>query len=472
MAEQTNSTNIENKPVDFTVQVDVNADNSTASMNMTPPKFGGIEPTVELIRKAIADKGVCFGILDKNITDAVKELQFGQDIVVAKWAPPENGIDGTITWKFDKEVTAKPVEDENGMVDYKNLGTVRNILKGTVLADITLPTDGTPGTNILGNTINPTPGKKASYQLGANTELSEDGKRIVAFTDGALVYKNGTFAIDHEVVIKTNIDFSTGNIEFIGDVVVNGDVMEGFKVESTSGNVLIKGGVYGGDIKAKGNIIIKKGANHSKINAGGDFNVMFCEYSDINCGGNLEATNLIICNVYCGGKLKIKGKSGGLVGGRYTIMSEVEVENIGSSHYPVTEVTLGNNAVLTNEKMEHMKIIEKREQENHDLTLIIDYLNDKKKKEMKPLPGEKEEILGNAVRTRLIKQREIGDMKKRISEIDEMLLNKQNLRINCKGTIYPKTKIVINTSRYEVSAEWTHCSVYIGEDGEIAFGQL
>jgi uncharacterized protein (DUF342 family) len=472
MSEQTNSTKTENKPVDFTVQIDVKSDNSVVSMLMTPPMYGGTEPTVALIKQAAADKGVSFGIDEKTISDAVKNLQFGQDIIIAKWNPPVSGIDGTIIWRYDKEVTAKPIEDENGNVDYKNLGTVRNILKSTVLADITLPTEGTPGTDVLGNTLIPIPGKKASFQLGANTELSEDGKRIVATADGALTYKNSTFAIEHEVVIKTNIDFSTGNIDFIGDIVVNGDVMEGFKVESTSGNVLIKGGIYGGEIKAAGNITIKKGANHSKLEAGGDLTVMFCEYSDISCVGDLEATNLIICNVYCGGKLKTKGKSGGLVGGRYTILSEVEVENIGSSHYPVTEVTLGNNAVLTNEKIEYMKIIEKREQEIHDLTLIIDYLNDKKKKDMKPLPAEKEEILGNAVRTRLIKQREIGDMKKRISEIDEILQNKQNLRINCKGTIYPKTKIVMNTSRYEVTAEWTHCSVFIGEDGEIAFGQL
>jgi uncharacterized protein (DUF342 family) len=472
MAEQNYSTTVESKPIDFTVKVDVNSNNSTASIYLTPPQLGGLEPTSELIMNAITEKGITHGINKQKIDNVITNRLYGQDIVIAFWTPAQNGIDGTIKWKFDKEVSAKPVEDENGMVDYKNLGTIRNIYKSTVLAEITLPTDGTPGTDVLGTTLNPLPGKKASYQIGSNTALSEDGKRIIATADGALVYKNGTFSIDHEVVIKANIDFTTGNIEFIGDIVVSGDVMEGFKVQSLSGNISIKGGVYGGEIIAAKNIVIKKGANHSKIESGGNLNVMFCEYSDINCEGDLEATNLIICNVYCGGKLKTKGKSGGLVGGRYTILNEVEVENIGSSHYPVTEVTLGNNAVLTNEKIEHIKTIEKREQEIHDLTLIIDYLNDKKKKEMKPLPSEKEEILGNAVRTRLIKQREVGDMKKRITEIDEILLNKQNLRINCKGTIYPKTKIVMNTSRYEVTNEWTHCSVYIGEDGEIAFGQL
>ncbi|MDR0986684.1 MAG: FapA family protein [Ruminococcus sp.] len=463
---------VQNPPEDCVVTVDINTNNSVAAMKITPPKFGGKDLSLELVRKALADAGVTHGLNEDNITNAVKKFQFNTDIIVAAWTPPEDGIDGTIRWKFDRESSGTPIEDDQGNVDYKNLGTVRNIYKNTVLAEITLPTDGTPGTDVRGNTLMPKPGKKASYTVGTNTAVSEDGKRITSTADGALVYKSNTFHIEHEVVIKTNIDFATGNIEFIGDIVINGDIMEGFNVTSMSGNVLIKGGVYGGTVKAAKNITIKKGANHSKIECEGDFTVMFCEYSDIKCEGDLEATNLIICNVYCGGKLKIKGKSGGLVGGRYTIMNEVEVENIGSSHYPVTEVTLGNNAVLTNEKGELMKAIEKRNQEIHDLTLIIDFLNDKKKRDMKPLPAEKEEILGNAVRTRLIKSRDIQTMNKRIGEIDEILQNKQNLRINCKGTIYPKTKIVINTSRYEVANEWVRCSVFIGEDGEIAFGQL
>ncbi|MDR0903933.1 MAG: FapA family protein [Ruminococcus sp.] len=462
----------QNKPVDCVVKVDINNNNAVAAMNITPPQFGGRDLSVELIKEAIATAGVTYGIKEDNIEDAVKKSRFNTDIIVAAWTPATDGVDGTIKWKFDRETTSTPIEDEKGNVDYKNLGTVRNIYKNTVIAEITLPTDGTPGTDVRGSTLAPKPGKKAAYTVGTNTAVSEDGKRITATADGALVYKSNTFQVEHEVVIKTNIDFATGNIEFIGDVIVNGDIMEGFEVTSLSGNVLIKGGVYGGTVKAAKNITIKKGANHSKIECEGDFIVMFCEYSDIKCEGNLEATNLIICNVYCGGKLKIKGKSGGLVGGRYTIMDEVDVENIGSSHYPVTEVTLGNNAVLTNEKSELMKAIEKRNQEIHDLTLIIDFLNDKKKRDLKPLPAEKEEILGNAVRTRLIKSRDIQTMNKRIAEIDEILQNKQNLRINCKGTIYPKTKIVINTSRYEVANEWTRCSVFVGEDGEITFGQL
>jgi hypothetical protein len=147
------------------------------------------------------------------------------------------------------------------------------------------------------------------------------------------------------------------------------------------------------------------------------------------------------------------------------------VGNIGSQHYPITEITLGNNAVLATEKEDLERGIATRDQEVHDLGLIIDYLNNKKK-ELRKLPADKDEVLGNSVRQRLIKGREIQKMRARIDEINGMLSNRQNLRINCKGTIYPKTKIIINEMRCEVVVEWKHVSVYIDEDGEFKFAPL
>jgi uncharacterized protein (DUF342 family) len=264
-----------NAPIDCSITVDINNNNSVASVTVTPPQNGGEHVTEDMIRKALEEKGVVFGYKENEIAGIAKSHTYGMDVVVAAWQPPENGVDGTITWKFDRETAGKPIEDDRGNVDYKNLGTVRNVYKGDVLAEITFPTDGVPGSDVRGSTLVPKAGKKASYQVGSNTALTEDGTRIVASSDGALVFKNGTFAIEHELIIKTNIDFATGNIEFIGDIVVNGDILEGFMVKSFSGNVNIKGGVYGGEVIAAKDVVIKKGANHSKIEAGGDFNVMF-----------------------------------------------------------------------------------------------------------------------------------------------------------------------------------------------------
>jgi uncharacterized protein (DUF342 family) len=458
-------------PIDFKLNIMLSSNYSTATVYVFPPKFGGADVTPDDIKRALKDNNVTFGILEDKINEICENKEYDQDFVVAKWQQSVNGIDGTITYKYEKFASDVPVEDEAGFVDYKMLGTIRNIYRQTVIAEITLPTPGEPGFDVRGQELLPKPGTKASYVVGTGTVLNEEGTIITALIDGALFFEGGAFVVRKEVNIKSDIDFKTGNIDFLGDVIVSGDVFEGFRVTSTNGSVTIKGAVYSAEVTAKCDVEIKKGANHAKLTAGGNIRAQFCEYCDLTAQGDIEAQTLILSNAYCGGTLSTKGANGGLIGGRYTLITGAQVNNIGSPHYPITEVTLGNNAVLANERFELTASIENRNNEIRDLTLIIDYLNNKKKVDFK-LPPEKDEILGNAVRTRLIKNRDISQANKRIAEIDAILANRQDLRLEVKGTIYPKTKIVINSCRYEVNTEWKRVSVYLDEDNEFHFAPM
>ncbi|MDR0946548.1 MAG: FapA family protein [Ruminococcus sp.] len=463
--------NENNAPIDCVIIATINSNNSVAAVTVMAPQNGGTEVSTELIMKALDDKGVKAGIIEETVNSIAREKLYNTDFVVARWKQAENGVDGEITYHFEKSVEGKPTENSKGNVNYKDLGIIRTVLRNTIIADITLPTDGEAGYDVRGTVLQPRPGKKASYQLGPGTQLINDDTQISAVIDGALFWRNNSFCVEPDITLKDDIDFKTGNIEFIGDITVNGDILEGFKVVSQKGSVTVKGAVFGGEVSAGIDVTLKKGCNHAKITAGGNIDSLFCEYSNINCAGDFTAQNLILCDVYCGGALRTKAGSGGLVGGRYTIIGDCEVGNIGSQHYPITEITLGNNAVLATEKEDLQRGIATRNQEVHDLGLIIDYLNNKKK-ELRGLPEDKEEILGNSVRQRLIKGREIQKMNKRIDEIDDFLSNRQNLRINCKGTIYPKTKIIINQSRCEVVVEWKRVSVYLDEDNEFKFAPL
>jgi uncharacterized protein (DUF342 family) len=471
MEENKNATEKTEAPIDCKINVLLSSNYSAASIYIVSPKHGGKDITIEALNTALKDNNVVFGIDTEKIAEICEKKKYEEDFVIAKWQQSVNGTDGSIVYKFEKVTTGIPVEDEAGFVDYKMLGTIRNIYKGTIIAEITLPTPGEAGYDIRGQELLPKPGTKASYVVGTGTVLNEEGTLITALIDGALFFEGGAFVVRKDVTIKSDIDFKTGNIEFIGDVVVSGDVFEGFKVSSSGGNVTIKGAVYSAVIEAKGDVEIKKGANHAKLTAQGNIRAQFCEYCDLHANGDIDAQTLILSNAYCGGTLTTKGANGGLVGGRYTIITGAQVNNIGSPRYPITEVTLGNNAVLANEMFELNNSIENRNNEIRDLTLIIDYLNNKKKTDFKLAP-DKEEVLGNAVRTRLIKNRDIAKANKRIQEINAILANRQDLKLEVKGSIYPKTKIVINSCRYEVNTEWKHVSVFLDEENEFHFAPL
>ncbi len=451
-------------PVDCVINVTITSNCSEVYVTVDPPENGGKEVTFEAIMQELNNYKVCYGMNIDEVKRIADNRLYNERTLVAEWTPAVNGIDGTITYRFDKQVKIAPVEDDHGFVDYKNLGLIRTIHKGDVIADITHPTEGEPGTDVKGQTLRQIPGKKASFTVGTNTELNEDETQIIASTDGNINFKSNAFVVDQVVTIAGDVDASVGNINFVGDVIVKGEVMEGFKI-SSNGNIVVSGNVNGATLECDGDIVIKKGCINSKIVAHGSVTINFCEHSNIRCDGDLISSNFVICDVYCG-NLSVKGTHGGLMGGSYTSLTSVEIPNIGTKNYTPTVLTVGDNALLAEEKTGLLNDMEKLKKTIDDLTLVINFLNEKKK-ELHTLPEEKEQMLGNACRQKIVMGMDIKKIQKRIDEIDTSLSNKQFLSIGCKGYMYPGVKIIINDQVFKVEAEYVRTRVSISEDGII-----
>ena len=451
-------------PVDCAIYVTITSNSSEVYVTVEPPENGGKEVTFEAIMQELNNYKVCYGLNLDEIKRIAENRLYNERTLVAEWTPAVNGIDGTITYHFEKQVKIAPVEDDHGFVDYKNLGLIRTVHKGDVIADITHPTEGEPGTDVKGQLLRQIPGKKASFTLGTNTELNEDETQIVASTDGNINFKGNAFVVDQVVTIAGDVDASVGNINFVGDVIVKGEVMEGFKIAS-KGNIVVSGNVNGATLECDGDIIIKKGCINSKIMAHGSVTINFCEHSNIRCDGDLISSNFVICDVYCG-NLSVKGTHGGLMGGSYTSLTSVEIPNIGTKNYTPTVLTVGDNALLSEEKTALLNEMEKIKKTLDDLVLVINFLNEKKK-ELHTLPEEKEQMLGNACRQKIVMGMDIKKIQKRIDEIDTSLSNKQFLSIGCKGYMYPGVKIIINDQVFKAEAEYVRTRISISEDGLI-----
>lgn len=451
--------------VDCKYDVSVSAGNKEAFIFITPPSGTGKGVTVDGIEAALKANNVVFGLREDVIKMIADDQKYSQKLCVAVAQLPIDGVSGSITYKYDKKVEAAPTENERGFVDYKDLGFIRVVRTGDVIADITLPTEGEPGIDVRGGKIAQYPGKKAQFTLGPNTKITEDEQHVVAAADGRLIFKNNAFTVETTVIINGDVDASVGNISFIGDVIIKGNVCEGFKVSSNT-NITVSGEVNGATLEAGGNITIKQGCVFAKITCHGNVSALFCERSNINCDGNISAQNYVICNIYCAGELTIKASNGSLIGGKYTILNSLEASNIGSKTYTPTDITLGDNAILADEKTQLEMKIAAAQKKIEDLTMIVNFLNEKKK-ELRKLPDDKEEMLATAVRQRVLLNVEIKTNQKRIDEINVYLSTKQQLWVRCKGYIYPGTRITINDNVFKADKEYAHSMVSIGADGEI-----
>lgn len=434
-------------PVSSTVEISVDPNRTSAFISFSPPENGGSDITIAKIKKVLDDNFISFGILEDDLNAAVEQKRYNENICAARWRAPVDGVDGMIQYYYNKDKHIAPVEDENGVVDYKNLGLVNNITEGTPIAEINPPTEGMPGTDITGRPVAQKKGIPAKFNVGAGTQLVNNDTQIIAALDGNLVFKNGAFVVEEKIIISGDVDTSSGNIDFIGDITIKGGVFEGFRVASKK-NITIMGLVTGAEIIADGNITVKVGVINSKLKSGADIKIGFCENSAIEAQGNIESPSFVGGEVFAGEKIIASGK-GVIVGGKYTALKGVEASVIGSENYTKTMVTLGNNAVLSEER-------EKLEKENAALDGQVDQLGKilltlteyAKKGRLSP---ERQKMQTDARRNHLQLQHQIRNNKKRIAEIEQALQLMQNLVVEVKRILYPGVTLRINSSILKVN---------------------
>lgn len=446
-----------------TLSISVTTDYHRAFLLITPPQGGECIVTCEEIVKTLREKGVKHNICEDEIREILEKKIFINQIAVASWTPPVDGVDGTIKYKFPFESELVPQIQEDGKtVDYKNLGFIRYVEKGTVIAEITPPTEGECGYDVRGVQIRQRPGKPASYKLGENVKLSEDGLTLYAAESGHLAYEYGAFSVQTTVTVNQDVDASTGNIEFAGDVIIKGDVTEGFKVSSAH-NITVTGNVSGAALEAGGDIVVKSGITNSTVTAHGNINAQFAEYSKLTADGTVTVQMLVVCTCYAGEELNA---SKAMSGGKYTCLNNGTAGSLGSKNYAKTEVVIGDNALISEEKASLEKRIAEIDKQVLQCVQIVEFLNEKLK-QLKKIPPEKEEMRGKAIKTKYTLQAEKKQVMNRIKEIDERLAVKQFLRFDVKGTVFPGVKVIINGSTYTVEGEMRRVSFHLNEDGEL-----
>ena len=454
----------EEKIVHSNVDVSVDSNKTAAFVSFNKPSGGGMDITVDRIMSALKEKDVCFGLLEENINLAVEQRRYDENICAARWLAPENGIDGTVKYYYKTESNIAPVENEHGVVDYKNLGLVRNITAGTTIAVITLPTEGQPGKDVTGKEAPQKKGSPANLNIGKGTSLVNDGTELVATVDGNLEYKNGTFCVEETLVLPGDVDVSSGNIDFIGSVTVKGSVMEGFRVSSKK-DINIFGTATGAELSAAGNIQVKTGCINSNVSCSGNVRFGFCENTKVRCEGTVESASFIGGEVFAGKNIVATG-NGIMMGGKYTALDGVDAGVIGSENYTKTEITLGNNAVLCEERNNLSKQIEEMEDKADQLGKMLTTLNEYAKKAK--LSPKHEQLKADALRNRLKMQAETKKAKLRIEEIDKALQLTQDLSVGVRKMIYPGVTIKSNSCILQVNAVENRVRARV-DGGEIKF---
>jgi uncharacterized protein (DUF342 family) len=260
----------------------------------------------------------------------------------------------------------------------------------------------------------------------------------------------------------------TGNIIFLGTVIITGNVEDGFSVKA-AGNIEVKGTVSRAELDAEGDIIIYQGINGKgggKIRAGKSLWSRFIENANVEAGSMVVVTDGIInSNVDAIKSILCQGKRANVMGGRLRAREEINAKVLGNPTSGTETICEVGFDPQSKEELDRLRVLkEKTEKRLDEIKLNIQSLINMKK-QRKTLPEEKEAQMQELMDERQVL---IGDVRKTeigMQRIQEFLSELQvRGRVSASSKVYPGVKILIRDAREEVRTEY-RAVTFIMENG-------
>lgn len=296
-----------------------------------------------ILGKALQNANVTTGIDSLEVVRLLQAQSYFKLIPIATGTAPIEGTPGEVVELFAREITKEVIVDEDGMADYRAMNYVRQVEENTHICDIIPPKEGTPGVQVDGKIVNPKPVRAARPPKGTNTGLSEDGMHLIATRTGHLEFANDAFHVRALLEIKGDVDYSTGNLDFEGDIHIHGDVREGFEVKA-SGTVTIDGLVEAATIEAGGDLVISRGVvgdHRAMLRSKGCVRVKYLENCVLYAGKNVYADCIMTSHIFSDDGITVTSGRGSVIGGSLTAAHTIHARMVGAQSGRKTELTLG-----------------------------------------------------------------------------------------------------------------------------------
>ena len=449
----------------------ISEDKMTAIARFYPPSTGGKSITKEDIYSECHLAKVVYGIDDKVIDDFLSNKKYATDYVIAKGTPVVEGRDARIEYHFNTDNRIRPTLNEDGTVDFHNLNLVNHCTAGMVLATLHPEVRGTAGTDVFGTPLKPRDVKHATLQFGLNIELSEDKCTITSKVNGHVNLVGGKVFVS-DVMQVNNVDNSTGNIEYQGNVLVEGDVNSNFSVK-TSGDVEVRGVVEGAHIEAGGNIILVRGINgmgKGVLKAGGNIISKYMENCTAEAGGYIETNSILHSKVHAGTDINVMSKKGFITGGEVVATGKIRVKTIGSQMGADTRVTVGvDPAVISRMGQLNKEILELQK----NLKTMLPVLDATKKKlaaGVKMTPEQVKQIQALAANVKSSQEKLIADNTE-LENLKQKMEEGSNASVDVSGEVYQGVVIAISDVSMIIKDTVRYCR-FIKEKGDVRIAGL
>ena len=449
----------------------ISEDKMTATARFYPASTGGKSISKEDIYSECRLAKVVYGIDDKVIDQFLADKKYATDYIIAKGTPVVEGTDASIEYHFNTNNKVRPTLNEDGTVDFFNLNLVNHCTEGMVLATLHPEVRGTAGTDVFGTILKPRDVRRASLQFGLNIELSEDKCTITSKVNGHVnLVGNKVFVSD--VMQVNNVDNSTGNIEYQGNVLVEGDVNSNFSIR-TSGDVEVRGVVEGAYIEAGGNIILVRGINgmgKGTLKAGGNIISKYMENCIADAGGYIETNSILHSKVHAGTEINVMSHKGFITGGEVVANNRIRVKTLGSHMGADTRVTVGVDPAVIGRMGALNKEIQELQKNLKSMLPVLDATKKKLAAGVKMTPDQVKQIQALAANVKSSQERLIADNTE-LENLKAKMEEGSNASVDVTGEVFQGVVIAISDVSMIIKDTVRYCR-FVKDKGDVRIAGL
>jgi hypothetical protein len=331
-----------------------------------PSKYPNLEEMKLLLKRF----EITFGFNAERWTEILAELEAGTQseylILIVEGRSAQPGRDADFEWAVDvgdDKKVGKILDD--GTIDYRERGLITVIQENDILGRLVPPEPGVVGKDVFGNELRPPNPINIEVVTDSRIYAEPEDDGVIAFFAGV---SGGIAASTKEKIVNNrtsrrinvgvnptsnidgDIDYSTGNIDFNGDVFIGGSVQSQFSVRAT-GSVTIGGYVEtGAYITAGRDITIKRGivGASTELIAGGNVMAKYIQEASVRAAGDINVGSYVFnASIRATGQILIAGKGEGksraLVGGLVWGAEGISAKSIGSPYNTSTKLVAGIN---------------------------------------------------------------------------------------------------------------------------------
>ena len=355
---------VERDKVSILNPIRLSSDKMTACFVNLPPIGPSRAVSEKHLQDSLARLGVQHGVDGQVIASLCSGRLEERVVIVAQGTQPAGGEDGHLDLKV--KVAMEPGKIlEDGTIDYKDRNAVVNVPAGECIAVYRRATNGTSGLTVTGEPVAAaSPGKDTPPRTGINVQPDEEGEviRYLARESGHVRFIGNKLSVHGKYLVPGDVNFRTGNVDFLGDVEVVGAVMSGFTVKA-GGSVTVAGGIdAGATVDAGEDVVVRHGimGHNTSVRAGGSVLARYISNAPVQARGDILAGSYIhnanvtsACQIKVHGKGRLKRQTSAVVGGSLMAVEGMRIASAGSTFGSQTRLI----AALDPEELERFQKI-------------------------------------------------------------------------------------------------------------------